>query len=174
MAINARDLTRQINKPWAVFLNTVGLSQPAEQSFYTMPGINFSFNSEWVKSKAYGRCGVLFTVNKGLQSFELMVSYQVNQLDLVSFNTSVPGELDSTGAYFEFDGTEPSQYAYWFESCYTKSGLIARLYIPKGQAGEPVELATGEGYVTVPTTVEAIYDPADTATFPTLYIELPA
>lgn len=171
-AIAERNISRYLRNPFSVYVaDRADGSQPSTPSFYTEPAIGFNFNGEWVKAKAYRECnGVLFTVRKDLSSFELIVSYSVKETTIPLADISVPGELNSAQLY-TFDGTDNNKMQFWFESCFNDDSNIIRIHIPEGKISEPIEWATGEEYALWSHQCEAIYDPADSSTWPTLYIE---
>lgn len=171
-AINERNIARFLRNPFSVYMaDRADATQPTVPSFYTEPAIGFNFNGEWVKAKAYREGnGVLFTVRKDLKSFELIVSFSIKEtvVDLMPY--TVPGEKNSSQE-FTFDGTDTPKMKFWFQSCFNDDNKTIRLYIPQGKISEPVEVATGEEYALWSHQCEAIYDPADVTTWPTLYIQ---
>jgi hypothetical protein len=170
-AVVERAISRYLRNPFSVWMAAVGDSQPAVPSFYTEPGINFNLNGEWVKAKAYNETnGVLFTVRKDISSFELIINWQIKEMVIDIMDEVLPGTKSTAGTTFTFDGTDTSNKAVWLQSSFNDDSATIRWTIPRAKASEPVEIATGEGHVLVPTTIEAIYDPADSTTYPTVYI----
>ena len=171
-ALNERNISRFLRNPFSVWVAAVGESQPSVPSFYTDPAITINVNGEWVKAQAYNNTnGVLFTVRKDIASFELIVAWKIKELNVNIADMFLPGTKSTAGTTFTFDGTDTSEIAIWLQSCYNDDGKTIRITIPQAKPGDPVTLDTGAGHVLVPTSVEAIYDPADSTTFPTLYIE---
>ncbi len=171
-AVDERNISRFLRNPFSVWMADVGDSQPANPAFYTEPAIGFNFNGEWIPAKAYNNTnGVLFTVRKDISSFELKVSWQIKETVINIMDETLPGTKSTAGTTFTFDGTDTPEKAVWLQSCFNDDGKIIRITIPQAKAGDPVEVASGEGHVLHATVVEAIYDPADSATFPSLYIE---
>lgn len=171
-ALAERSISRFLRNPFSVWVAAVGDSQPAVPSFYTEPAITISLNGEWTKAKAYNNTnGVLFTVRKDIASFEFSIAWKIKELTINILDYFAPGIKSTAGTTFTFDGTDTTTLAIWIQSCYNDDGKIIRMTIPKAKPGDPIELASGEAHVLVPTTVEALYDPADSTTFPTIYIE---
>jgi hypothetical protein len=171
-AVNERNISRFLRNPFSVYLaDRADGSQPGTPAFYTEPAIGFNFNGEWVKAKAYRECnGVLFTVRKDLKSFELMVNFSIKETVIDILQNTLPGEENSS-QLFTFDGTDTPLMQWWFESCFNDDGKTIRLHVTYGKIAEPVELATGEEYGLWSHQIEAVYDPADSSTWPNLYIE---
>ena len=172
MAIAERNISRFLRQPFSVYVADRADSQPSVPSFYTEPSIGFNLNGEWVKAKAYreGGCGVLFTVRKDLSSFELIVSFSIKETTINLMDISVPGEENSAQLY-TLDGTDNAKMEFWFESTFCDDQKAIRINIPEGKISEPTDWATGEEYALWSHQVEAIYDPADSSTWPTVYIE---
>jgi hypothetical protein len=63
------------------------------------------------------------------------------------------------------------KYAVWFESCFNDDGKLIRFIFPSAKSVDSVALATGGGHLLHPCNLLALYDPDDSLTYPSIYLE---
>lgn len=171
-ALDARDVSRFLFNPFAIFVADVGDAQPANPSFYTDPGITVTPNADFVPAEAYNNCsGVLYTVRQDLQRFNLRVGFSIKELVPDTYQLVYGGTADTAGTTITMDGVAPSYKAFWIESCFSDDSKVVRITIPKGKSVEFAEMTTGDTHLMVPAVIEALPEIDDATTLPTIYFE---
>jgi hypothetical protein len=146
--------------------------QPTNPAFFTEGAIGISPLEEFVDAEGYKNCsGVRYTLRSDLIRFKLTITYQIREFVIDSIQHVYGGSKNTAGDTLTFDGTAPSYYSLWAETCYNDDGKIVRLYIPKGKSQDTAEFVTGDTHLLIPTTFEALPDIDDTTTLPSLYFE---
>lgn len=170
-AINERNISRFLRNPFAVYLADYGDEQPSVPSFYTEPNIGLSFNKEFTEAKAYGPCnGILYTVRQDLTSFDFRASFSIKETTINGLKFAHGGTVNSDEDEIYLTGLTQN-YAVWLETCFNDDNKIVRIKMPKAKNVDPQEVGTGEGHVVHPNVMVALVDPADTESFPSIYIQ---
>jgi len=171
-AINERDVSRMLFNPWAVYVSTVGDSQPAVPSFYTDRGIGINPITEFVGAEAYNVCsGISYTVRQDPIRFNLKCTWSIKEFVAVTCQLVFGGTIDSTGNLLTFDGVAPPYKAVWLQTCYNDDEKIVRLTMPKGRSVDTAAVSSGDVHMMLPTTWEALPEIDDADTLPSLYFE---
>ena len=167
-AINERDIGKFLYNPWVIYVADVGDGQPENPSFYTEPAVTFSFNKEFVEAKAYGKAGLQYTVRQDPSVYDFRMGYSIKETTINTVKLSHNGTINSDLDEIYLDGVTQN-YQIWAESCYNDDSKIVRLHIPKAKNVDPQEVGSGESHLVHPNMWVALVDPADQASFPSLY-----
>jgi hypothetical protein len=170
-ALQERDIGKYLFNPFSVRVNDVAGGYPLNPSFHTLPAMTFTFNKEFVAAESYNQCnGILYTVRQDQQRFDFRAGFSIQETTILTLKLTHGGTVGSTGDLLTFDGTV-SNYAFWFDSCYTDSGAIIRVTVPIAKNIDSSEMASGEAHVVQPNNIQALPDIDDASTFVTIYIE---
>jgi hypothetical protein len=171
-AMNERSIAKMMFNPWAIYISTVGDSQPAVPSFYTERGIGINPAIEFVNAEAFNKCnGISYTVRRDPIRFNLTITYSIKEFTINISQFVYGGSKNSAGDTLTFDGVAPPYKALWAETCYSDDGKIVRLHIPKGRSIDTAAFETGDAHLLVPVTFESLPEIDDLTTLATLYFE---
>lgn len=174
--LDERDVAKHLFNPFAVWITAVGdnvaTALTGDPSYFTDPGMTFSFPYTFVEQKAYNACsGVLYTIREDLQEFQMTASFNIQETTPDSLQVSYGGTKDSAGTTLTMDGTAPPYKQFIFESCFSDTLKVFRIVIPKGRNTEPQDMSVGETHLVHGNLVKALPDITDTTTLPTMYVE---
>lgn len=171
MQYNLRDITKHLFTPFAVYISDQGEEKGTTPTFYTNPGMTFAFNKEFVEDTAYEACeGIMYPVRSDISSFSFRAGFSIKETVIKGLKIAHGGLVNSDEDEIYLDGTT-SLYSVYFETCFRDTNKIVRISMPKARSVDASEIASGEAHVVHPVNFVALVDPADKATFPSIYIQ---